>query len=170
MPGRKCTVCTHPDHEAIDAEICRGTTLAKIARAFEVHELALLRHRDKHLAPFLQSQKAAAEAAMDEDAPDPDEADLLKQARNLHRKALGLMHLAQRERDIRAALQGVREATRLIELQGKLLGTIGGKIANHTTVNIGRADFQMIQVQVVQALDRFPEAKIAVLKALGAEL
>ncbi len=48
--GRPCTVCTHADRLAIEAELEAGQPLRDIAAAYGTSKAALHRHRHVHLA------------------------------------------------------------------------------------------------------------------------
>src|SRR5690348_12763617 len=117
--GRPCTICTHPKRAEIDKALLDGVALRKIASAYGTTPQSVIRHRDAHLKRLLQA--AAAEEQRQEAALGSD---LLDQAKHLQKAALGFMTQAYRAGDLRTALAGVREATRLLELQGKLMGEI----------------------------------------------
>ncbi len=95
------------------------------------------------------------------------EESLLAQCKTLHRQALALMTAAYQARDYRGAIAGVGAATKLLELQGRFLGQI---VTAGPTVNITLNDFRSLQVNIVAALEPFPEAKAAVLQALGGDM
>ena len=72
---------------------------------------------------------------------------------------------AQQEGDRKTALAGVREATRLLEVEAKLRG----QIDSSTTINIGiTPQFVLIQQNILQALAPYPEARDAVVRTLTA--
>lgn len=162
--GAPCSVCSHPARRTIDNEILAGeSTIADMSRTYGLSRQSLMRHRDNHInrsvAAAVERERAAPATVEEHDAS------LLDQVRDLHRKALGLMAAAYNQRDLRTALAGVAAATRLLELQGKFLGQIGGDV----TVNVNMIsvqDFRTFTVGVVQVLADHPEAKAAVLKLL----
>ena len=58
MP-RKCTICTHPQREAIDTALVKGDSIRDIAGRFEISRSALSRHKDAHLpVALVQAQRA----------------------------------------------------------------------------------------------------------------
>lgn len=160
MAGASCSVCGHAARVEIDKHLVDGVrTTSDLARSFSLSRQALLRHKENHVTKAI---RAAAERDR-QDTGERHEAGLLDQARDLHRKALGLMAKAYQTGDIRTAIAGLNAATKLLELQGRFLGQIGGD----TTVNIAMNDFRTLQVGIVAALEPYPDAKRAVLLALG---
>jgi hypothetical protein len=65
--------------------------------------------------------------------------------------------------DLRTANLFLETARRCLETQAKCLG----QIETGTTVNLTVNDFRTLQVNIVAALAPFPEARAAVLRALG---
>ena len=61
LAGRKCTVCTHPDREAIEKAIVGGNeTIRDIARRHGLDKSAVARHKAKHLAAAVARGKELA--------------------------------------------------------------------------------------------------------------
>jgi len=56
-----CTICRHPDGEAIDQAVIAGTPLRTIADRWSVSKTALIRHRP-HISAMLTKARAAKEA------------------------------------------------------------------------------------------------------------
>ena len=85
------------------------------------------------------------------------------EAAALHAKAMSLLALAEAAGDVRTALAGVREAARLIELRAKLSGDLDAG----TTLNLTVAPaFVTVQAAILTALDPYPDARRAVVRAL----
>ena len=62
--GRLCTVCTHPDREAIDkALVGHSTSIRGIGRQYGLKLDALRRHKAHHLAAAIKHGKELADAA-----------------------------------------------------------------------------------------------------------
>src|SRR5450756_397126 len=61
MP-RACTVCVHPEREAIDAALVSGTAYTVIARTYEVGREAVRRHANRHLSAALAALRAPTQA------------------------------------------------------------------------------------------------------------
>lgn len=160
--GRPCKVCRHDLRAEIDqALIADVGTVKSLSLRYSVPEFSLYRRRENHL-PVAALQEA-------QDGRDASEAErsgsLLEQAQSLARDARGILDGATKDGQRETALKAIREVSRLIELQGKLLGTID----TSTTVNVLLAP-ALIELQqcIMAALAPFPDARRAVVIALGA--
>lgn len=66
QPGPRCTVCSHPAREAIDAAIVAGNTgCTELARKFALSHDAIQRHRDNHVPARLLRNATALQAKAD---------------------------------------------------------------------------------------------------------
>jgi len=64
--GRPCLVCSHPDHDEIDAAIVQNSEkFSKLSARFKVSIGSLQRHRDSHLPARLLNTAGALQAAAD---------------------------------------------------------------------------------------------------------
>ncbi len=64
MP-RTCTVCSHPEREAIDRAVVAGeSSFRNIAERFSVSVAALHRHKDSHISEALAKEQAVREQAI----------------------------------------------------------------------------------------------------------
>lgn len=114
MP-RVCTICTHPQREALEAALVAGTPNRRIAAQHDVTEQALRRHAATHLPARLAQAHAAAEV-LNADR-------LLAGLAELQAKALRILERAEEAGDLRTALAGIREARGCIETAAKLYET-----------------------------------------------
>jgi hypothetical protein len=156
--GRPCSVCSHPERREIELQIVAGATLQAVSTEFGMSPNSVMRHRDNHMTGIAEAEadRAAQRGEQGED--------LVKIARGLRNKAFSLGMAAEQKGDLRTALTGVRDAGRLLETQGKL----EGKIEPGTTVNIMFSQqFLVVQGIILQALAPYPEARLAVVKALA---
>jgi len=110
--SRKCTICKHPDRDTIDAAIVQGTPLRNIAAQFDVSTTALQRHK-AHVS------QALLEAASNSDELSASK--LLQDLANLQAKALSLLDVAEKAKDIRGALGAIRECRGCIEAASRIL-------------------------------------------------
>ncbi len=155
MP-RTCTVCVHADRPQIDKEIVAGGTLRGIARKHSVSEDALTRHKGEHL-PATLAKAQAAESVAQADT-------LLEQLQGLRDKAMELLLKAEQSGDYRTALAGIREARACIET----LLEVEGELDRRPQFNIiVSAEWVTIRTTILAALQSHPEARQAVVKALG---
>lgn len=157
MP-RVCTVCRHEKREAIDAALVEGVTaISGIAALFRVSEDALQRHKAGHLPATL----AKAQEAREVTTADSLLGDLVR----LRDRAYTLLEKAEKGNDIRTALSGIREARECLALMGR----IAGELKDAPTVNIAlvhNPEWRAIVATLLQALEPFPEARIAAARAL----
>ncbi len=161
MP-RTCTICVHPERQAIDAALLAGTPIRGIARTFRVSEDALSRHKE-HVAPALAKAHEAAEVAKADD--------LLARVQGLVREADAILREARGEgegRDPHLALKAIDRLTKLTELFARLAGELreGG-----TTVNVAiltdSPQWGALRARILDALAPYPEALEAVRRALA---
>ena len=110
MP-RTCTVCPHPHGEEIDRRLLEGTPLRNIAKQFSVSSANLFRH-NKHLSKVLSNARQEAEILRADS--------LMEQLNHLWVEAARLTQKAEQKKDLRTALAGVREKSRLLELGMRL--------------------------------------------------
>jgi hypothetical protein len=145
--------------EIDDALIC-GRPFRDIARRFRgISKDAAARHKADHLPVTLSAAAAATELASG--------ATLIEKIRALEAQARTIGREAHARGDLRIALGAVRELARIAELQAKLAGDISDGTA--VTVAIG-TDWESLRSTVLRALANFPDARVAVAAALGAEV
>ncbi len=154
MP-RTCTVCSHPEREAIDRALIGGESTGKLAGRYRtIDERALRRHRSNHLPAALARAHEAEEATRADD--------LLSQVRDLQDRALAILGKAEDAGELRTALGAIREARGNLELLAKLLGELDERPVN---VLIS-PEWLELRAVIVAALGPYPEAREGVLSAL----
>jgi hypothetical protein len=90
--------------------------------------------------------------------------DLLDQVWDLQRRALDILDRAEETRELRTALSAIREARGNLELLAKLLG----ELDERPTVNIlVSAEWVPVRAAMMEALDPYPEARVAVAERLS---
>ena len=155
MP-RRCTVCDHPEREAIDKALVSGGSIRDIAGHYNgISKSSLARHKDAHLPATLAQAEAAREVAQGDN--------LLAQVDDLRRQAQVIKDKAEKAGDLRTALQGIRELVRIVELLAKLRG----ELDDRPQVNLLLAP-QWVQTRTVllNALAPYPDARQAAAQAL----
>jgi hypothetical protein len=156
MP-RACSICSHPERAAIDEALVEGTALRDIPRRFPgLSKDAAARHKTEHLPATLASAAAANEIARGDT--------LLDKVRALEAQARDIAGRANMAGDLRTALAAVRELTRIVELQAKLAGDLID--APTVSVTLG-ADWTEMRATILSSLDEYPEARVAVARALA---
>ena len=113
----------------IDQALLHGEPFRHIASRFGTNTGTLQRHKAAHISQTLAKAKDAAEVIKADN--------LLASIRTLHARALGILKKAEEAGQLMVALAAIREAARLVELQGKLLGQLNGQDGGdvHITVN-----------------------------------
>ncbi|WP_085440442.1 hypothetical protein [Magnetofaba australis] len=157
--ARQCTVCAHRKLNAIDEALVAGESMAGLAKRYKLSRDALRRHRDSHLPEVMVKSEEAQQTARGDS--------LIDQLKALQTRAHNIAMKAEKEGDLRAALAGIRELVRIVELLGKLQGELesGGPVVN-VSIN---AEWVEIRAVVLSALAPYPDARQAVAKALSAK-
>ena len=145
MP-RTCTICAHKKRAAIEKAILAGESFRNIASRYGTTTGSLFRHKSGHLTQAVVKANGAAEAAHGDD--------LLAKVVQLEADARRIGAKAEKAKDLRAALMGVRELTRVIELLAKLRGELDSQ---PTVINV-----QVLAPVILGALEGYPEARAAV--------
>ena len=154
MP-RTCTVCTHPEREAIDRDLVGGRPVRETSALFRVSEDAVGRHKAEHIPPTVAKAQQAADVAQADD--------LLAQVRALRSKAMSILLAAEAQGDLRTALAGIREARACLEL----LLEVEGELDRRPTVNLlAVPEWLTVRSALLEALSPYPEARGAVAERL----
>ena len=61
--SRPCSICTHPDHRAIDRRLLEGIPAARVAKEFDAPLQGMQRHARNHLKPVVQLTSQLAKVA-----------------------------------------------------------------------------------------------------------
>jgi len=152
---RTCTVCEHPEREAIDRALVGETSNLSVSALYDVSEAAIRRHKANHLpAKLVMAQKAAEVVQAD---------NLLEQVRDLQQSTLNILAEAEQAKQYRTALGAIREARGNLELLAKLLG----ELDEGPTVNVLISpEWLELRAVIVGALEPYSEARGAVLRAI----
>jgi hypothetical protein len=152
---RSCTICEHPEREAIDRALVGDSSNLSVSSLFGVSESAVRRHKANHLPAKLVMAQAAEEVA------EADE--LLAQVRDLQARTLAILEAAEETRQHRTALAAIREARSNLELLAKLLG----ELDERPVVNLSLSpEWLELRAVIVAALQPHSDALSDVLRAL----
>jgi len=152
---RACTVCTHPDLEAINRALVEGTPNRRIASQHDVTERAVRNHKANHLPETLAKAQEAEEVAQADD--------LLGQVQDLQARTLAILEAAEGSREHRTALAAIREARSNLELLAKLLGELDERPQVNLLIS---PEWLELRAVIITALEPHPQALRAVVGAL----
>ncbi len=153
--ARTCTICEHPEREAIDRALVGETSNLSLSSLFGVSESAARRHKGNHLPAKLAKAHEAEEVALADD--------LLRQVRALQSKTLSILLRAEGAGDLRTALSAVREARGNVELLAKLSGELDERPVVNVLVS---AEWLELRAVIVGALEPYRDARESVLRAI----
>ena len=154
MP-RVCTICTHPEKEAINAALIANEPFRHIAARYGTSTGALQRHKADDLPSIMVKSEEAREVAHADD--------LVWQIKQLRNKAIGILGKAETAGDLKTALMGVREARACIELLAEMEGEINRRPVFNLYMS---AEWIEVRAVLLHALGDFPEARAAAALAL----
>ena len=154
MP-RVCTICTHPEKEAINQALVNGEPFRHIAARYGTSTGALQRHRADDLPSVMVKSEEAKEVAHADD--------LVWQIKQLRNKAISILGKAETAGDLKTALMGVREARACIELLAEMEGEINRRPVFNLYMS---AEWIEVRAVLLHALGDFPEARAAAALAL----
>ncbi len=157
--SRKCTICTHPQRAEIDRELAEGRSIRDIARRYSVSRPSLHRHRT-HVQDAIQQAIEAKAVQVG--------VSVLDRIRELNREARSLLEEARSRGRYAAAVQAIGAATRLLELEAKLLGELDERPSVQVAL-VASPEWARLKAAVLEALAPFPEARAALVERLEAE-
>jgi uncharacterized small protein (DUF1192 family) len=143
MP-RTCTTCTHPQRDDIDRRLLDGAPLRNIAKQYSVSSASLFRH-NKHISKTLSNARQEAEILRADG--------LMEHLNYLTAEAERLKQKAEKKKDYRTALAGVREQSRLLEIGARLAVEVQERASSEYNFD-GRPLEQLSDVELLQILAR----------------
>lgn len=158
--ARACSICQHEQRLRINKALVKGEPLLAIARSFSVSRSALDRHRRNHLKAAIQ--RAAEREALDESY-------LLEELLELKAAAKALFGAAARDKSYAGAASALREARANIEVIGKITGSLSGDTTQVNILQLDGSEWPTLRARILDALSAFPDARDAVLLAIGGE-
>ena len=160
-----CQVCQHPQVDEINRALLQPkASTRKLSLIFGPHYKAIERHRASHL-PKAIAEYAAQQATAVFEAEISETTTLNERTEALMARAQQIMEAAEKRKDYGSALKGIREMRACLELLAKL----AGEIDQGATVNVfNMPSWITLQTGIIMALEPYPEARAAVLRALPA--
>ena len=172
---RPCTVCIHEKRQEIDKALVTGTSHRNVAEQFRLSPSAVYRHKRGHVAARIKRAFESKETRQavelvqhqtQERAREVGQAiDVAVQLRAINAACLEILQKSRTDGKHSISLGAVDRIHRQLELQSRLLGEL--QEGGGPTVNVLVApEWQTLRVTVLQALQRFPEARAAVAEVL----
>lgn len=171
--SRGCSVCDHPQRQNIDMALVAGQTLSQLAAVHNLSTSALSRHRLQHVSALLKKAKAqesqadTTKAARHQKVMEAEETahalDLRQQLKLINAASLEVLGKARAAAKPVTQLQAVDRIYRQITLQAQLLGQAAD---DENQTQAIQAQWPLIRQVILDALQPFPKAKIAVAEAL----
>ena len=112
---RACRACKHEKRNEIDRALVSGEAPRQVASRYGLSATGLQRHQ-KHITSSLVKAREAVEVGQ--------ASNVLSFVRGLVAKAHQFTDLAEQKGDLRTAMSGLRELTRMAELLAKLTGEL----------------------------------------------
>lgn len=163
--GGHCRVCAHPRLDQIEEELCRpGTNHRAVARRWGLGRMSIGRHAKTHLPDRIQRAAEAAKRA-------PASQKTLDQVADLNRLARGILTRGYNDNNLTAAVAALRELRKIVELEGRLLGTVkepGSQV--HIDFNLDRETLGRMAGAFVAFQQREPTPLAPASQTVDAEL
>jgi len=171
MAGRNvsaCTCCAHRERAAIDLALARGVSMNALAKRYGIGSDSLYRHRKNHLPPQLRAQLIAGPSIEGVDLDklrETESQSLLANLVALRHRLFASLDTAEEAGDGNMLARVAGQLHRNMELVGKLLGDLSAGTTINNNVLVLPA-YVTLRVELVRALQPFPEARQAVAAVL----
>ena len=164
-----CTICGHPDRASIDRALIAGTSQRGIAGRYGFSKSAVARHAKDHIAETIATARQALQIEHG--------GNLIDQVGAIKAETLAILNDVKGT-DKKTALAALRRLLDCVELVAKVEGIlretgvaatskVEGQIRDGTTINLTVSpEWARTRAIILQALEPFPEARVAVATAL----
>ena len=153
-----CTVCPHPDREAIDEALVLGTSMTQLATTYELSKDAVRRHRTAHLSPALRKVVEARQSGGSVKAIDRLE--------ELYTRASALLDRAEEKGSTRDGVAAIGQLRGIVETLAKLTGELDER-PQIAVINVATsAEWLATRSALFDALRPYPDAAQAVASRL----
>ena len=164
MP-QPCSICNHASRSQIEAAIVAGKSLRDIARQFQVSRDAVHRHKRNCLTTAIATV-ADEQQRVQAEQTEQSGWNALKEMQWLHSEARKIYAGVWDEKDVkkrdpRLALSALAEIRKQTELFSELLSGI-----EQTSEAKLEQEYSLLRDVIFAALEPFPEARLAVARAL----
>lgn len=168
-PGA-CQVCNSPHRHSVDVALAHGLGHDAIGKRYDLSPHSVQRHGKNHLSPQMMAavQHALHPSAVDLDALKVSEGENLLHHLVHQRARIGQhIELAVSTGDAGAAIRGEAAITNNLQLVSKLLGVLVNVHETRHQHILTHPDYLRLREVLLCALVPFPEARIAVGRALA---
>jgi hypothetical protein len=155
LMGRLCTICSHAERKAINGALVGIEPLRTIESRWSVSKTALLRHKKSHLPATLVKAEAAAAAAEGDS--------LLVRYEQASRATSAILEEARTagRKDNSLALKAIARVEKQFEIGRRLISQAGASASVTAS-----PEWQKLRAAILVALEPFPDARLAVAKAV----
>lgn len=160
--GRKCSICEHPQRDEIDKQLLHGDLVSEISLKFGVSDRALYRHAKSHVPELLAKASRANEVARADN--------LLAELKSFRERTIRLLDMAEQAGTTRAygsPAQYLKEIREQIKLLAELEGRIAAQPQTNINVLFNNPEWIEVQRRIIEALEQYPQAKEAVIRAFS---
>lgn len=168
-PG-SCQVCNSPHRHSVDVALAHGLGHDAIGKRYDLSPHSVQRHGKAHLSPQMMAavQHALHPSAVDLDALKAAEGENLLH-HLVHQRARIAQHIemAVALGDASAAIRGEAAVTNNLQLVSKLLGILVNVTEQRHQHLLTHPDYLRLREVLLRALAPFPEARLAVGRALA---
>lgn len=168
-PG-SCQVCNSPHRHSVDVALAHGLGHDAIGKRYGLSPHSVQRHGRNHLSPQM---RAAVQHALHPEAVDLDKLKVSEGENLLHHlvhqraRLANHIELAAAIGDPGAAIRGEAAITNNLQLVSKLLGVLVNVHETRHQHILTHPDYLRLREVLLKALAPFPEARIAVGRALA---
>ncbi len=167
LKGSQCTVCSHRERAGIDLALARGVSVRALTTRYKLHRDALYRHQKNHLPPQLRASLIAGpDLDIDLDKlRETESQSLLANLVALRGRLFSALDVGEENGDANMVARVAGQLHHNLEITGKLLGDLS---SGSTTINnvLVLPQYVSLRIELVRALQPFPEAKMAVAAVL----
>ncbi len=154
--GSVCSICRHEKTEAISLELLQKVPVRDIAAKYGVSTSALQRHKG-HIPKVLAVAEQAQHVA--------EASSVMQKIIELDRRADEIYKEAKEGEDLALALKALKELRETAALFAKVTGELQQQTV-HQHLHI-TPEWLTLRAQILAALAPYPEARAAIVKALG---
>ncbi len=170
-----CHVCKHPDLIKIEKKIIAHVSSRKIAEKFNVKDTSVRRHASKHMPYKIvddfnnTKEEMIPKLIKDKKIPDPPEPKyvdtkyVVGRLQQLEAEALNILDIASQNQNFKLVLRAIKEIRDCLSAYTDL----AAKLRYQASLQVLQSEqWRIIQSTMMTALNKYPDAKLAVSIAL----